>query len=193
MWERFFFSLSQTLSVGCFTKSDYFSICLLLAWFLCPHGPTMSWRSKCCFISTNRGSAWSYHSLSYWLSRPPCCWCCSPGSFDILKPLNQLPPCSEANVVWIKTLCFYFTNKESGVRCWGESQLAQKQRKQAGDLPSLLSFQKEGCPLHHLKQNSSNQMSLPSISCASLSLQPSNFSLLSMVTSSQSSQLVGFI
>lgn len=41
-----------------------------------------------------------------------------------------------------KSLSFYFTNKDLGVRCWGVNLLAQRQRKQGGDFLLCLCLRK---------------------------------------------------
>lgn len=40
----------------------------------------------------------------------------------VLPLLPQPPPCRETNVVITKSLSFYFTNRDSGARCWGEKR-----------------------------------------------------------------------
>lgn len=40
----------------------------------------------------------------------------------VLPLLPQPPPCRGSSVVLTKSLSFYFTNRDSGARCWGEKR-----------------------------------------------------------------------
>lgn len=89
----------------------------------------------------------------------------------------------EANIL-TKSLSLHFTNKDLGVRCWGETLLAQRGTESSWPTFLLCRHLRQSPLLHLLKQNSSNWMSLPSISCASL-LPTSYCPSLSVVSSSQ--------
>lgn len=76
-------------------------------------------------------NTWSCHCLScllYLYSHYLCCCCCCCRSRSLRIQTCQLPPHRETNGL-IKSLFFYFTNKDPGTRCWSINLLPQRSRE----------------------------------------------------------------